>query len=102
MRDVAFFDETLITNRYYEWIEVCTLNIFYQRHFKQLDIIGPTDICRNRLKADQFGCTITPFPADDLVLSFTQPTNCNRLDNPMCLNRLTQFTNRIFIKITSG
>lgn len=66
LREVTFVDELLKRRGHFYRVEVAALDIFYQRHFQHLLVVGKAYVSRDMRQARQFGSAETAFAGDQL------------------------------------
>ena len=95
-----FVAQPFIRLRFFNRIQILTLNILDQRNFQRLGIIKCAHNRRYMMNLRALRRTPAPFARDDLVFTFKWAHN-NRLDNTVPFQALRQFLKRVFGKISA-
>ena len=76
---VALVDETLVGDGHLYGIEVFAMDVFDERQFKHLLVVGDADKHRNGLHAGELGGSQTAFSGDKLI--FVEDTKLEKISN---------------------
>ena len=95
-------NQLLIAKRFFEGIEVGTLDVFDNGKFESSPVIDITDNDRNLDEPGQLGRTPTAFAGNDLEAVSSDSANDDRLHDPMLANGTGEILQLGFIEITAG
>lgn len=101
LAQVENIDQSLISLRLFNRVEILTLNILNERQLRQVRVIGLTDNGANGFRAEGFARTEAAFPGNQLI-AIAAATKNNRLNDPMGFDGCGQFGNFIILKHPAG
>ncbi|MNN32165.1 hypothetical protein D3C81_1458780 [compost metagenome] len=90
MREIEIGDQAMDALRFFQWVQIFTLDIFNQRHRRRSFVVDFLDQHRYFRQARQLGGTETAFAGNDFI-ALTTVTRCNRahqdrLQQTLCLD----------------